>query len=221
MNTTAPPSPRTTVKRLPERGHYDGDTLAAIIDASLICHLGFVIDEQPFVVPTICARIDEAVYVHGSPASRALRQGAKGLDVCLTVSLIDGLVIARSAFHHSMNYRSAMVIGHARRVDDVDEKRKALEAITNHIVPGRWEEARQPSDKELRGTSVLRLSLSEASAKVRTGGPVDDDEDMDLPIWAGVVPLTSTFGAPIPDAVLATGIPVPASVAALTADVPR
>jgi nitroimidazol reductase NimA-like FMN-containing flavoprotein (pyridoxamine 5'-phosphate oxidase superfamily) len=215
--TVTPPSERTTVKRLPDRGRYDHDTVASILDASLVCHLGFVVDGQPFVVPTIAARVEQTVYVHGSPASRVLRGGRAGIDVCLTVSLIDGLVVARSAFHHSLNYRSVMVVGTARVVVDADEKRRAVEAITNHVVPGRWSEARQPTDKELKATSVLALSLAEASAKMRTGQAVDEPDDLDLAIWAGVVPLETTTARPVADPALRSGIPVPPSVEALVA----
>jgi nitroimidazol reductase NimA-like FMN-containing flavoprotein (pyridoxamine 5'-phosphate oxidase superfamily) len=174
-----------------------------------------VVDGHPFVVPTIAARVDDTVFVHGSPASRVLRGGVRGIDVCLTVSVIDALVVARSAFHHSMNYRSAMVLGTAQVVTGIDEKRRALQAITNHVVPGRWEETRQPTEKELRGTSVLALSLDEASAKIRTGQPIDDPEDYALPVWAGIVPLAIVAGTPIPDPQLPPGIEVPPSVSAL------
>jgi nitroimidazol reductase NimA-like FMN-containing flavoprotein (pyridoxamine 5'-phosphate oxidase superfamily) len=209
---TEAPTTRTTVKRLPDRGRYDRETVAAILDSSLICHLGFVADGQPVVIPTIQARRGDTVYVHGSPASRMLRTMKQGLDVCLTVTLVDGLVVGRSAFHHSLNYRSVVVFGRARLVDDVDEKLAALAAITEHVLPGRWDEARRPNDKELRATHVLALSIAEASAKVRTGPPLDEPEDYELPIWAGVVPLATVAGAPIADPQLSAGIPVPPSV---------
>ncbi len=214
-NLLTAPSARTTVKRIPDRARYDRDAVASILDAAPICHLGFVVDGHPFVVPTIAARVDDTVFVHGSPASRVLRAGVRGIDVCLTVSVIDALVVARSAFHHSMNYRSVMVLGTAEVVTSIDEKRRALQAITNHVVPGRWEETRQPTEKELRGTSVLALSLDEASAKIRTGQPIDDPEDYALPVWAGIVPLATVAGTPIPDPQLAPGIEMPPSVTAL------
>jgi nitroimidazol reductase NimA-like FMN-containing flavoprotein (pyridoxamine 5'-phosphate oxidase superfamily) len=215
--STSAPTERTTLKRLPDRGRHDLDTIGEILDHALICHLGFVVDGQPFVIPTICARLGDTVYVHGSPASRMLRTLKQGVDVCLTVSVIDGLVVARSSFHHSLNYRSVVVLGRARPVEDPAEKRRAVEAITNHVLPGRYAEAREPNDKELRGTSVLALPLDEASAKVRTGPPGDEPDDYALPIWAGLVPITTTYGAPVADPPLPDGIEVPASVARLTA----
>ena len=211
MTTTAP-SARTTVKRLPARGRYERDEVAAILDASLVCHLGFVAEGHPVVIPTIQGRIDDTAYVHGSPASRMLRTLRSGIDVCLTVTLVDGIVVGRSAFHHSLNYRSAVVFGTARLVEEADEKLAALEAITNHALPGRWEEARRPNDKELRKTHVLALPIDEASAKVRTGPPVDEPEDYALPIWAGEVPLHTATALPVADPELGTGIPVPPSV---------
>lgn len=205
------------MQRLPERGHYDRATIAAILDAAPICHLGFTVDDQPWVIPTICARVDDVVYVHGSPASRMLRTLKRGVNVCLTASVIDGLVIARSAFHHSLNYRSVVVVGQAQLVGDLATKRLAAEAITNHIVPGRYDEARPPTDKELRATSILALGLDEASAKIRNGPPADDDDDYDLPIWAGVLPVRTTYGEPVPDARLTPGIEPPPSLTRLRA----
>jgi nitroimidazol reductase NimA-like FMN-containing flavoprotein (pyridoxamine 5'-phosphate oxidase superfamily) len=195
------PSERTTLRRVPDRGRYDRDTIDGILDEAYLCHVGLVDPEgRPFVIPTIHARDGDVVYVHGSPASRALRTGTTGVDCCLAVTLLDGLVLARSTFHHSMNYRSAVLYGRAERVDDVDEKRAALDVIVEHVVRGRSTGARQPNDKELKGTLVLRLPIDEASAKVRTGGPIDDEEDYAITdVWAGVVPLTVTPGAPQPD----------------------
>ena len=199
--TQTPPSPRTTVRRLPERGHYDPDTIESILDEALICHLGLVDPEgRPFVVPTIHARVGDQLYVHGSPASRALRTASSdGVEVCVSVTLVDGLVLARSAFHHSMNYRSVVVYGTAQKVDDLDEKRAALEAVVEHVLAGRIDGCREPNEKELKGTLVLRVPLDEASAKVRTGGPKDDEEDMDLAVWAGHVPLRLVADSPIAD----------------------
>ena len=196
------PSERTTLRRVPDRGRHDRDTIDDILDEAYLCHLGLVDPEgRPFVIPTIHARDGDVVYVHGSPASRALRAGAAGVDCCLAVTLLDGLVLARSTFHHSMNYRSAILYGRAERVDDVDEKRAALDVIVEHVVRGRTSGARPANDKELRGTLVLRLPIDEASAKVRTGGALDEEEDYALTdVWAGVVPLTITPGTPEPDA---------------------
>jgi len=198
------PTERTTLRRIPERGRHDRATIDEILDEAYLCHLGLVDpDGRPFVIPTIHARAGDVVYVHGSPASRALRAGTKGVDCCVAVTILDGLVLARSAFHHSMNYRSAILYGAAERVDDLDEKRAALDAIVEHVVRGRTDDGhtRPPNDKELRGTLVLRLPIDEASAKVRTGGPLEDEDDLTLTgIWAGVVPLTLTPGAPQPDA---------------------
>ena len=193
------PTPRTTLKRLPSRGVFDQAAVHAILDEGLICHVGFVVDGQPFVIPTIYARVDDRVYVHGSAASRMLRSLAGGVDVCVTVTLLDGLVLARSAFHHSMNYRSVVVLGRATLVEDAGEKQTALEAVVEHVVPGRSAVVRGPSEKELLATSVLRLDLVEVSAKVRTGPPVDEEEDLGLDCWAGVLPLRLTPGPPVAD----------------------
>jgi nitroimidazol reductase NimA-like FMN-containing flavoprotein (pyridoxamine 5'-phosphate oxidase superfamily) len=210
----AAPSARTTVRRLPARGAYDPAAIHAILDEGLVCHVGFVADGQPFVIPTIHGRIGDALYVHGSAASRMLRTLAGGIPVCVTVTLVDGLVLARSAFHHSMNYRSAVVLGTAVEVTDPAERDRALRAITDHVVPGRWDSVRPPSEKELRATAVLRLPIAEASAKVRTGPPVDDEEDYALPVWAGVLPLALTPRAPVADPRLPPGIAAPEHVIA-------
>jgi len=185
---------RTRVRRHPERGVYEREAIAAILDEALICHVGFVVDAQPFVIPTIHARAGDVLYLHGSPASRMLRTLSEGVDVCVTATLLDGLVLARSVYNHSMNYRSAVVLGRARVLDDAVEKLVALEAIVEHVVPGRWEDARQPNKKELAATNVLALGLDEASAKIRTGPPKDFDDDVELPIWAGVIPLRLVAG---------------------------
>jgi nitroimidazol reductase NimA-like FMN-containing flavoprotein (pyridoxamine 5'-phosphate oxidase superfamily) len=195
------PTERTTLRRLPERGRHDRETIDAILDEGLFCHLGLVDAEgRPFVIPTIHARRDDVLYVHGSPASRALRSAGRGeVDVCVTVTLVDGLVLARSAFHHSLNYRSVIVYGSASRVDDPVEKAAALEAVVEHVLAGRTDGCRAPDEQELRSTLVLRVPLDEASAKVRTGGPKDDDGDLALPVWAGHVPLRLVAGEPIAD----------------------
>ncbi len=208
MNTLAR-SERTKVKRLPARGAYDQETIYSILDDGFICHVGFAIDGQPYVIPTGYARIGDHVYIHGSSASRMLRSLAEGIDVCVTVTHVDGLVLARSAFHHSINYRSVVVLGQAKMVEDPAEKEMALEAFTEHIIPGRWPEIRWPSELELKATTVLKLAIDEASAKVRTGDPKDDDEDYGMNVWAGVVPLSSKPGQPIRDSRLADKIDLP------------
>lgn len=193
------PTPRSQVRRVRKRGTYDRETVYQILDEAKVCHVGFAIDGQPFVIPTAYGRVEDRLYIHGSPASRMLRTLKEGVDVCVTVTLLDGLVLARSAFHHSMNYRSVVILGTASVVDDRAAKLEALRALTEHIVPGRWDTIRQPSPQELVATMVLSLPLVEVSAKVRTGPPVDDEADYDLPVWAGVIPLQVTEGEPIPD----------------------
>jgi uncharacterized protein len=203
------PTERTTVKRLPGRGAYDKDVVHRILDEGMICHLGFVVDGQPFVIPTIYVRIGETIYVHGSPASRMLQALDQGAPACVTVTHVDGLVLARSAFHHSMNYRSVVVIGTAILVDEPEKKREVLHALTDHLIRGRWQEIRQPSPQELKRTLVLAIDIGEASAKIRVGPPLDDEEDYQLPVWAGVLPLAVTAGEPVPDPRLAAEVPVP------------
>jgi nitroimidazol reductase NimA-like FMN-containing flavoprotein (pyridoxamine 5'-phosphate oxidase superfamily) len=190
---------RTTLKRLPKRGDYNHETVHAILDEGFVCHVGFAVEGRPFVIPTGYARVDETIYIHGSAASRMLRTLSSGVDVCLTVTLLDGLVLARSAFHHSMNYRSVVVFGKAYPVDDLIEKSSALRALTEHIVPGRWEDVREPDEQEMKATLVLKLALKEVSAKVRTGPPIDDEPDYAMPIWAGILPLQMVPGTPIKD----------------------
>lgn len=193
------PTERTQVRRLPKRGVYDRETVWRILDEGLVCHVGFVADGKPAVIPTGYGRKDETLYIHGSPASRMLRALGNGADLCVTVTLIDGLVLARSAFHHSMNYRSVVLFGQATLVEDLAEKREALHLFTEHIAPGRWQEIRQPSMKELQATTVLAIPLEEVSAKVRTGPPLDDEEDYALPVWAGVLPLDLIPKTPLVD----------------------
>ena len=195
----ATPTVRTRVKRIPDRGKYDRETVFAILDEGLVCHVGFVVDGQPYVIPTLFARVGDQLYIHGSAASRMLRTLAGGVQMCVTVTLVDALVLARSAFHHSMNYRSVVVLGRATLIKDREEKLQALEAFTQHIVRGRWNEIRHPSEPELKQTTVLSLPLEEVSAKVRTGGPKDEPEDYDLGVWAGLLPLPTVPGTPIPD----------------------
>lgn len=206
MTAAVPSSERTRVRRIPQRGHYETETIHAILDEALICHVGFVIDGQPVVIPTIHWRDGQTLYVHGSAASRMLRSLRDGVDACVTVTLLDGLVLARSAFHHSMNYRSVMVFGRAREVGE-EEKLRALESLVEHVLRGRSKEVRPPSEKEMRQTLVLALPIDEASAKIRTGGPVDDEEDYALPVWAGVLPMKLTFGEPIAGANVSAEVP--------------
>ena len=206
------PTERTTLKRRPQRGAFDRPTVYAILDATFLCHVGFVVDGQPYVIPTSCGRDGDALYIHGAAASRMLRELAGAIPVSVAVTLVDGLVLARSAFHHSLNYRSVVVLGTAELVEDPAEKLRALEVITEQIVPGRWAEARIPNDLEVRATMVLRVPITEVSAKIRTGPPIDDEEDMALPVWAGILPLAVTPGEPVIDPLMAPGIPLPASV---------
>ena len=204
---------RTEVRRLPERAEYDIATIYAVLDEALICHIGFVAEDgYPVVIPTIHARLGATLYLHGSPASRMLRTVKTGADVCVTVTLVDGLVLARSVFHHSMNYRSVVVFGRPHEVTDPDEKMRALEVITEQVAHGRWADARHPNETEFKGTTVLALEIEEASAKLRTGPPGDDEEDYELPIWAGVIPVTTTFGPSVDDPALADGIDQPGYV---------
>jgi nitroimidazol reductase NimA-like FMN-containing flavoprotein (pyridoxamine 5'-phosphate oxidase superfamily) len=207
------PTERTRLKRMPQRGSYDRETVYQIIDQALFCHVGFVHNGAPFVVPTLHVRVGERLYMHGSAASRMLRTAASGIPLCVTVTHVDGLILARSAFHHSINYRSAVVLGVAQEVTDQDAKLRVLHALVEHVVPGRWRDARPPHPKELAATSVLSLPITEASAKIRPGGPSDDEEDYALPIWAGVIPLKMATGAPVADDRLAGGVEVPEYVA--------
>jgi len=200
---------RTTLKRLPKRGLYDRELVNQILDEGFICHVGFVVDNQPFVIPTGYARVEDRLLIHGSQASRMLRTLGQGIEVCVTVTLIDGLVLARSAFHHSMNYRSVVVFGRATVVDEQEEKVTALRSLSEHMIRGRWEDVREPNEEELRLTTVLALPLAEASAKVRTGPPLDDEEDYELPVWAGVIPLRVVADAPVADPRLLADIKPP------------
>ena len=206
------PTERTQVRRLPKRAVYDREAIYQILDEGLVCHIGFVADGQPVVIPTGYGRDGDTLYVHGSVASRMLRDLAKGVDVCVTVTLLDGLVLARSAFHHSMNYRSVVIFGTAAVVEDETTKRQALRAFTDHIAPGRWQEVRPPTESELKATTVLAIPLEEVSAKVRTGPPLDDEDDYSLPVWAGVLPLKLRPEQPVADSKLSASIEVPDNV---------
>jgi nitroimidazol reductase NimA-like FMN-containing flavoprotein (pyridoxamine 5'-phosphate oxidase superfamily) len=203
------PNERTTVKRLPKRGHYERETVYAILDEGFICHVGFAVEGRPFVIPTGYGRLGDTLYIHGSAASRMLKALREGIEMCVTVTLVDGLVLARSAFHHSMNYRSVVIFGRAQIVEDEAEKMRALHAFTDHVMRRRWEESREPNSNELRATTVLALPLKEASAKIRTGPPIDDEEDYSIPVWAGVLPLRLATGEAVPDPLLSEGVELP------------
>ena len=205
-----PQTERTTLKRLPKRGVYDRELVYSILDEGFICHVSFAVDGQPFVIPTGYARIADRLYIHGSQVSRMLRTLAQGIDVCIAVTLVDGLVLARSAFHHSMNYRSVVIFGRAEIVEEKEAKLAALFAFSEQVIPGRWNDAREPTQRELKATTVLSLPLTEVSAKVRTGPPLDDEEDYALKVWAGVLPLRITAGEPIGDPRLPAGLDPPA-----------
>jgi nitroimidazol reductase NimA-like FMN-containing flavoprotein (pyridoxamine 5'-phosphate oxidase superfamily) len=203
------PTERTQVKRLPKRGRYDAETVFQILDKGFVCHVGFAVDGQPYVIPTNYGRSGDILYLHGSAASRMLKTLGTGVPVCVTVTHVDGLVLARSAFHHSVNYRSVVILGTARLVDDPAEKMEALRLFTEHVMKGRWDDVRQPTEQELKATTVLALPLEEVSAKVRTGGPLDDETDYTLPVWAGVLPLEIVARSPEPDALRKNDPPLP------------
>jgi nitroimidazol reductase NimA-like FMN-containing flavoprotein (pyridoxamine 5'-phosphate oxidase superfamily) len=205
-----PQTQRTTLRRLPKRGVYDRELVYRILDEGFICHVSFAVDGQPFVIPTGYARVDDQLFIHGSQMSRMLRTLAQGVDVCVAVTLIDGLVLARSAFHHSMNYRSVVAFGRATMVEEREAKLAALFAFSEQVIPGRWNDVREPTEQELKATTVLSLPLVEVSAKVRTGPPLDDDEDYALNVWAGVLPLKLVAGDPLNDPRLPHGIEPPA-----------
>jgi nitroimidazol reductase NimA-like FMN-containing flavoprotein (pyridoxamine 5'-phosphate oxidase superfamily) len=206
------PTERTTLKRLPRRASYDREVVYRVLDEGFVCHLGFAIDGQPYVIPTAYGRVGDTLYLHASAASRTFRALSRSIPVCATVTLLDGLVLARSAFHHSLNYRSVVVLGEATPVEASDEKIAALRAFTEHVIPGRWADVRGPNAQELKSTGVLALPLTEVSAKVRTGPPIDDEADMAIPVWAGELPLRVTAGPPVPDPRLPAGITPPAYV---------
>ncbi|MEA2168841.1 MAG: uncharacterized protein QOF76_2141 [Solirubrobacteraceae bacterium] len=212
------PTARTRVRRNPKRGVYDRAVIDEILDTAPICHLGFTgADGQPFVLPTLHARVGDELLLHGSAAGRAMRTLAAGAPLCVTVTHVDGLVLARSAFHHSMNYRSVVLLGTARLVESAEEKERALEAFTEKLLPGRWAEVRWPTAQELKGTKVLALPIDEASAKIRTGHPIDDDEDYALDAWAGVIPLGLVAGTPVPDPKMRPGTPESVALRTYTA----
>lgn len=213
MSELLPTTERTKLRRLPKRGDFERETIYRILDEAFVCHVGFTVDEQPFVIPTAYARTGDQLFLHGSQASRVMRALAWEVEVCVTITLVDGLVLARSAFHHSINYRSVVIFGKATVVRDETEKLAALRAFTEHIVSNRWQDVRPPTENELKATTVLSLPLQEASAKVRTGNPIDEKEDYAMDVWAGVIPLQLSAGKPIGDAKLKDGIEVPGYVA--------
>jgi hypothetical protein len=202
---------KSKVKRSPKRGHYDQETIYRILDASKICHIAFIHHEQPVSIPTIFGRSGDKLYIHGATVSRLIVELEKGIDISLSVAHVDGLVLARSAFHHSMNYRSVVVFGKARLVSN-ENKNEALKAISDHLIAGRWEEVRAPNAKELKATKVLEITIDEASAKIRTGGPIDDAEDYELDIWAGEISLKTLAQQPVPDKKMKPGLSIPKSV---------
>jgi uncharacterized protein len=210
--TQFPKTDQNRVKRLPERGHYDRETIYHILDEALICHVGFVENGQPYVIPINFARVEDTILLHGAKASHLLKHVEAGQPVCVTVTMVDGLVLARSVFYHSVNYRSVVLFGSGRPVEEEQEKLAALEAITEHLIPGRWQEARLPSAKEMNATRVVSIRIDEASAKVRMGPPIDEQEDYTLPVWAGVLPLQEVTSSPVPDELLPEEVPVPAYV---------
>jgi nitroimidazol reductase NimA-like FMN-containing flavoprotein (pyridoxamine 5'-phosphate oxidase superfamily) len=190
---------RSKLRRLPNRGSHERETIDAILDAGFLAHVGFVVDGQPFVIPTLYGRFEDHLYMHGSAASRMLRELDIGVQACVSVTIVDGLVLARSAFHHSMNYRSVVAFGTARKIEDAERKRTALRVISDHLIAGRWQDVREPNEKELKATAVIEFCIEEASAKVRTGPPADDEEDYSLSMWAGVLPLKMKRDEPVPD----------------------
>jgi len=202
-------TPHTTVRRA-ERGSQDRGLAHAILDEAFVAHVGFVVEDQPFVVPMVYGRVDDTLYLHGAPGTRLVRTLASGAPVCITVTIVDALVLAKSQLHHSANYRSLVILGRATRVGGAEAER-ALRAVVDHALPGRSGEARPPTEQELRRTAVLAVPIDEASVKVRTGGPVDDDDDLSLAVWSGIVPVLTVFGDPLPDAVTGDALPVPAS----------
>jgi nitroimidazol reductase NimA-like FMN-containing flavoprotein (pyridoxamine 5'-phosphate oxidase superfamily) len=204
---------KNRIQRLPKRGHYDRETIYRILDEALICHVGFAVQGQPYVIPINFARVDDMILLHGAKASRLLKHIADGYPVCIEATIVDGLVLARSVFHHSVNYRSVVLFGAGRLITDEREKLKALRAITEHLIPGRWDEARLPNRKEMNATSVVTVQIDEASAKIRSGPPVDDEEDYALPVWAGMLPLEERALTPVRDERMLEDLPLPAYIA--------
>jgi uncharacterized protein len=209
MTATFPKTPRNKVKRLPERGHYDSATIYPIVDAALICHVGFVLDGQPYVIPTLHARQGDTILLHGAKGNRLLRHIQSGGELCITITLIDGIVLARSVFHHSINYRSVVLFGKGAAIEDDHARLQALEAFTERLLPGRWQDVRSPSPIELKQTTIVAVPIESASAKIRTGPPKDEEDDLDLSVWAGILPLQQVAGTPIADPQLKPGVELP------------
>ena len=212
MSDTFPKTTRNKVKRLPERGHYDTATIYPIVDAALICHVGFVLEGQPFVIPTLHARQGDTILLHGAKGSRLLRHIQSGGEVCITITLVDGIVLARSVFHHSINYRSVVLFGKGAVITGEQAQLQALECFTERLIPGRWQDARPPNAIEVKQTTIVAVSIESASAKLRTGPPGDEADDLDLPVWAGVLPLRQIAGAPLADSQLKSGVELPAYI---------
>jgi nitroimidazol reductase NimA-like FMN-containing flavoprotein (pyridoxamine 5'-phosphate oxidase superfamily) len=202
-------SHRSKINRLPSRGYYDKETINQIIDEALYCHVSFAYNNQPYIIPTIHARMNDRIVLHGAKGSRMMKHIAEGNEVCIALTLMDGLVLARSVFHHSMNYRSVVLFGKGKLFENKVKKLEALKAITEHLIPGRWEDARKPNEKELKATTVVSIDIDEASAKIRTGPPIDDEEDYNLPVWAGVIPILQKFDSPVNDPKLNEDIALP------------
>ncbi len=213
-----PKSERNIVRRRAERGRYDRDTVHAILDAASLCHLGFVVEGQPFVIPTLYGRAGDTIYVHGSSVSRMLTSLSEGIRACVTVTLNDGIVLARSAFHHSMNYRSVTAFGTGLVIEGDDDKLTALKLISENVLRGRWDDVREPTKKELNVTTVIAIEIEEAAAKIREGDPKDDARDYDLPVWAGVLPIETSYGSPVADTKLGEGIEIPEYIRHLYSD---
>lgn len=209
MPVTFPKTPRNKVKRLPERGQYDTATIYPIVDAALICHVGFALDGQPYVIPTLHARQGDTILLHGAKGNRLLRHIQSGGEVCITITVVDGIVLARSVFHHSINYRSVVLFGKGAAIEDDQARLRALELFTERLIPGRWQDARPPSAIELKQTTIVAVPIDSASAKIRTGPPKDEEDDLDLPVWAGVLPLQHVAGTPIADPQLRAGVELP------------
>jgi nitroimidazol reductase NimA-like FMN-containing flavoprotein (pyridoxamine 5'-phosphate oxidase superfamily) len=203
------PTERSELRRYPNRGSHESEVINGILDSAFLAHIGFQVEGQPFVIPTLFGRAGETLYLHGSSVSRMLGELGSGAPACVTVTLVDGMVLARSGFHHSMNYRSVVAFGTARKIGDPEEKLRALRTISEHVMAGRWDDVRSPTDKELKATAVIEFAMEEASAKIRQGPPLDDEEDYALPIWAGVLPLTLEAKTPIPDSRLLNGVEIP------------
>lgn len=209
---------RSRLRRIPARGTHERDSVHRILDEARICHVAFAVEGQPFVIPTLHGRMGDSVYLHGAKASRLLKHAAEGREICIAATIVDGIVLARSLFHSSMNYRSVVLFGRGRLLESDEEKLRALEAVSDHLQPGRWSDARRPNEKELAATGVVEVPIDTASAKIRSGPPLDDEEDYGLPIWAGVIPIAEASLAPVPDPRLMPGVPLPTYLAEVSTE---